>query len=455
MSEDSKPSPRRGGRPQLTAAEKKARRNERDRKRNQRRREEFVANRPEGSRSKAVSPYKKEIDQLLALEATPVLRQLSSTARPILESADDAPAGTALTRSEPAVVKSLLTTWHPDLAHRLKKAHLQHFRKLVQEHEKLKIDDLATNTVRGMASDWRHWQAFCLHTGVRVLPISPSDLNTFIEALVGAGYRRASIDHLLYTLEWVSAWFGLPKLRDDPLIAKLIKSRLKGVPKAQHQAVGLTNKTLEQIAAALDASNPVHVRDLAMLLVTYDALLRASEVANLRWSHIHLNEDKEPFVHIPFSKTDPLGEGADVGISKLAHKALMAWREIAHPECKFVFHPVKLPKPKPDTASPPNPRADSSEKPSEEPEIKPLGPHAVQRAMQRLARIAGIEDIWFTGHSGRVGAAQDGVAQGLTTIEMQTFGRWKSPMMPARYARKTNATQLSKKRFKLIRGESG
>jgi hypothetical protein len=52
------------------------------------------------------------------------------------------------------------------------------------------------------------------------------------------------------------------------------------------------------------------------------------------------------------------------------------------------------------------------------------------------AEAAGIDPTLVSGHSLRVGAAQDLTAAGFGLPAIQQAGRWKSPAMPARYAEK-------------------
>ena len=63
-----------------------------------------------------------------------------------------------------------------------------------------------------------------------------------------------------------------------------------------------------------------------------------------------------------------------------------------------------------------------------------LHPDTIRRRLLQAARAAGLPG-WrdITGHSGRVGMAQDLSAAGFSLPELMTAGRWKSPRMPARY----------------------
>ena len=67
----------------------------------------------------------------------------------------------------------------------------------------------------------------------------------------------------------------------------------------------------------------------------------------------------------------------------------------------------------------------------------------LRRRLQQAGRAAGLPG-WrdITGHSGRVGMAQDLSAAGFALPELMTAGRWKSPRMPARYTERQAAGQV-------------
>jgi hypothetical protein len=57
----------------------------------------------------------------------------------------------------------------------------------------------------------------------------------------------------------------------------------------------------------------------------------------------------------------------------------------------------------------------------------------------------------FTGQSARVGAAKELEKQGYNLKEIQAFGRWLSPAMPAQYLDKADIADHEKLRFKAIK----
>src|SRR6185312_6059819 len=63
----------------------------------------------------------------------------------------------------------------------------------------------------------------------------------------------------------------------------------------------------------------------------------------------------------------------------------------------------------------------------------PLSPDDVARIFRRLARRAGVPSDGISGHSTRVGAAQDLTAGGFGLNDIMLAGGWRSPQMVARY----------------------
>ena len=149
--------------------------------------------------------------------------------------------------------------------------------------------------------------------------------------------------------------------------------------------------------------------DIALASVMRDGLLRVSEAAALRWGDVELAGDGSVRIRIPESKTDQEGEGVVLYLGPAAVEALLAIR----PEEAVI-----------DAATP----------------VFGLHPDTIRRRLQQAARAAGLPG-WrdITGHSGRVGMAQDLSAAGFALPELMTAGRWKSPRMPARYTERQAA----------------
>ena len=152
-------------------------------------------------------------------------------------------------------------------------------------------------------------------------------------------------------------------------------------------------------AAALTAEGLV---DVAIASVIRDGLLRVSEAAALAWADVSPAPDSSGVATVRRSKTDLESQGQAVYLGQAAMTALAAIR------------PADV-----DGAAP----------------IFGLSVRQLNRRIQAMARAAGLGE-GFSGHSGRVGMAQDLAASGAELPALMVAGRWQSPRMPARYTEK-------------------
>jgi integrase len=78
-------------------------------------------------------------------------------------------------------------------------------------------------------------------------------------------------------------------------------------------------------------------------------------------------------------------------------------------------------------------------------------PAEVGRTFKRIAVLLGLDPgrplFRISAHSTRIGAAQDLTAAGAALPEIMIAGGWKSPQMPAHYARKLDARQGAMRRW--------
>ena len=79
---------------------------------------------------------------------------------------------------------------------------------------------------------------------------------------------------------------------------------------------------------------------------------------------------------------------------------------------------------------------------------------ALANRVSAAPRAAGLGD-GYTGHSGRVGMAQDLVAAGTELTDLQNAGRWQSPSMPVRYSRGQKARGPAAARWPGTTGSTG
>jgi len=194
--------------------------------------------------------------------------------------------------------------------------------------------------------------------------------------------------------------------------------RRKGAERGRGQARGVTWTQAERIAAMAggEADSLRGVRDAALISVMSDAMLRISEAAALLVSDVTEETDGSGRASVRRSKTDQEGRGTVLYLGRPTMARVRAWREVADLNDGALFRRVS--------------RGNLFTSRVGE---TPLSPKSIRRILKTRAAQAGIEGV--SGHSLRVGAAQSLALGGATLVDMQIAGRWRSPQMPAAYAK--------------------
>jgi len=171
------------------------------------------------------------------------------------------------------------------------------------------------------------------------------------------------------------------------------------------------------------------LRDAALLSVGYDTLCRSYELAAIQVEH--LNKDCSR-IRIPTSKSDPFGDGRTAYLSARTAKRLDAWLNAAALSNGPLFrglHTRKL-----------------SARPLETSSIRRLIEVAAKRARLNPQTVRSL-----SGHSMRVGAAQDMMVAGSDIIGIMHAGGWKSHAVLSRYVENASAELMHERRWKGLR----
>jgi len=272
----------------------------------------------------------------------------------------------------------------------------------------------ARNTRSTYAAGWRAFE-----TWGGTLPASPATVALFATHLAQRGQKVSTIRTRLAAIAAVHRDHGF----DDPSKDEAVRRVLTGIAR-QHgtrpaQARGLTETDVARIEATT-STHPRDLRDLAMLLTARDLLARRSELVALDVADVELHPDGGTAV-IQRSKTDPQGVGHVGYLGPRTVSAIRAWLAVRGAFSGPLFATLSR--------------------------CNRLHAGTVHRRFRRMAERAGIDPSRVSGHSARVGMAQDLAADGASLVELQQAGRWSSPTMPARYAEKQHAQRGAVARF--------
>jgi integrase len=279
----------------------------------------------------------------------------------------------------------------------------------------------AANTLRAQKADGAIFQVFCDERGESFLPADPAIIRAFIEHEVTAGKKPATVRRYIATIG--RAHIGAELL--NPCSSEAVRLALKKMGRetsarqAQARALGWDEIKLF-IASAGEGLRAD--RERAMLCVAYETMARRSELVALEVRHIEFLPNGTGQALIWRGKTDAEGQGRVAYLSRETVRWLTVWLEHAKIEDGALFR-----------------RLVGSGKIG-----GALNPGSIAPIFKRVAQWIGMPERFVaevSGHSTRVGAAQDLAALDIDLAAITQAGGWKSTRMPLQYAEKINAAR--------------
>ena len=305
----------------------------------------------------------------------------------------------------------------------------------------------AANTRRAFASDVRTWGAY--RQGQALTTAGALDVRDFIRARVRAGLKASSIARQLASISLLHDLAGLP----SPTRDRVIRGEMKGVRRDEGlqgrgravQAKPLRLKgdvgdivddpplpfSILALLTTLDSSTPAGARDAVLLHLGTDLGRRRSEYAAMNVGDVSSAGDGSGTILIRRSKTDPSGEGRVKYLSPAAMAAIDGWLAIR------VAAGVP-PLPSAPLLTSVNRFGRAGGRLSDD-GIRDVLLRIAKRGLRRLQPSLDAEAVaeqcrGLSGHSLRVGFAQDLTAAGESLAAICQAADWRSPTMPTRYA---------------------
>jgi len=294
----------------------------------------------------------------------------------------------------------------------------------------------ASATVKAVRSDWGQYLEWCVGTGHIPLPATLEQLEAFLTNAIDRGRKRTTVARYLYTVSLIHDAAGLANPAKDrrwPLTWKALAKRLKDTGgNYRKQAGAMVSDDVQRILATL-GDDPRSLRDAALLSLASDSLLREAELVAVKVEHLQPDAHCETWsVWVPCSKTDQEGHGDDYRhVSADTLTRIRRWLAAADITEGYVFRPIGGRK-----------RAEvvQAEAECREPPVLGLTAKEVARIFRQRAVAAGLDHAWtISGHSARIGTANDLMRDGASTGEIQLAGGWKGAEMVIAYTRKSRA----------------
>ncbi|PXW67928.1 site-specific recombinase XerD [Loktanella sp. PT4BL] len=270
----------------------------------------------------------------------------------------------------------------------------------------------APATMRSYHADVEAFEGWCHTQGVNPFPAEVETVCRFLEDQ-GRELMPSTVRRRLYAIRKVHRLLRLPDPTYDEDINLAMRRVKRAKPVRPKQAKGLTHDHLTRFIES-EPDTVLGLRNRAMLSLGYELLTRRSELVALKNDDIEDRPDGTLRVLIRRSKADQFGAGRIAFTSLTTARLLRRWVALKGTDIEWLFCPIY----------------------QSQPINRDLSTTTVKRVIKTAAQRAGFDasDVAaFSGHSMRVGAAQDLLKNGFDTAAIMRAGGWKSVNVLVRY----------------------
>ena len=286
---------------------------------------------------------------------------------------------------------------------------------------------LSENTERALRSDLAIYTAWCDARGRSALPASPETVAAFVDDMA-ASRAPATVRRYVASVAAAHRSVGRGKPAGSEAVKRALRRMHRRKGRRQQQAGGLTWPLRERLLE-VSGDRLIDARNRALLAVGYDTMLRRSELVELQVADLVVEVDGAATVLVRRGKADPEGRGAAVYLAADSVALVREWLGRAGVADGRLFRSLR--------------RGTLGER---------LDASQIPRIYKGMARRAGLPPEvvdGLSGHSTRVGPAQDMIASGIGLPAILHAGRWKTTTMVNRYgerllARRSGAALLAR-----------
>ena len=273
----------------------------------------------------------------------------------------------------------------------------------------------APNTLKSYYADARAFVDWCRERNLEPFPIASETLCEFIECLqVNAAY--SSIRRRIASLRRLNRMLGFEDQTRTEEVYLAIRRLKRSKCLEQKQAVGINHDILIKMIAA-QPDTLAGTRNRALLSLGYDFLARRSELVAIRGDDLKFTPDGALKGMIRKSKTDQFGKGRLVFGSERSAKLVRKWLRLKPAEIQPVFCAIN--------------HGRCENRAICDRNVNDI----IKRSVVKVKRCERPGDLEVSGHSLRVGAAQDLLIKGYDLAAIMRAGGWSDPSTVSRYLR--------------------
>jgi site-specific recombinase XerD len=276
----------------------------------------------------------------------------------------------------------------------------------------------APNTLRAYRSDMAEFMEFAQKIGAKEFPYSSQMVSPHLMKCAQTGIRTSTIKRKVASISAIHRLAGYSDPTKGPEVRLAMRKIERRLGNRLKQAYPITRVLLDRLLAV--CGNDLRgKRNRALLLLAYDSMRRRSELISLRVEDMEWLSDEGMSILLRRSKTDQTGTGRWIHLGNETTAAVEEWLEAASITEGLLLRGV-------------NPQGSVTES---------LCDSRVGRIYKRLGQLAGLSDEVvksISGHSMRVGGAQDLLNKGATLPQIMVKGGWAKTDTVMRYVERVH-----------------
>lgn len=278
----------------------------------------------------------------------------------------------------------------------------------------------APATIRAYRENFEKFISYCSKVDACPIPAMPDTVANYVAAISDGSLKSSSIRLTVASISAIHRFNQLPDPTKDAEVTLQLRRTYRQLGRAQAQAYGINQNLLQKMLSAANLSNN-KTRDIALLLLAHDSMCRRSELVSIEFEDIQ-NPDEPDHLKIRLrkSKTDQERIGRWLYLTDQTKQAIHEWIQESGISNGPLF---------------PGRRSNGKN--------APLGADQISRIFKRIATRAGIEPAiveHISGHSMRVGAAQDLLSSGASLPIIMNRGRWTKVDTVMRYVEQMSSS---------------
>ena len=273
----------------------------------------------------------------------------------------------------------------------------------------------APNTLKSYYADTSAFVDWCHKKKMEPFPLTSKVMCAYIETMA-VNYSYASVRRRLSCLSRINKLLGHQDQTQTEEVYLTIRRLKRSKCLEQQQAVGINHALLVKMIDA-QPDTLAGIRNKAMLSLGYDFLARRSELVAFRTIDLEFTKDGALKGMIRKSKTDQFGRGRLVFGSERSAKLLRTWFRKKPKEIEAVFCAIN--------------HGQCVDRPICDRNVNEI----IKKSVVKVKRCKRPSDLEVSGHSLRVGAAQDLLMKGYDLAAIMRAGGWSNAETVSRYLR--------------------